>query len=29
MPDRHGLDVIGPMFDQPLPSFIQLPHSFR
>ena len=29
MPDRHRLDVSGPMFDQPLPSFVQLPYSFR
>jgi hypothetical protein len=29
MPDRYGLDVIGPMFDQPLPSFVQLPYSVR
>jgi hypothetical protein len=29
MLDRYGPDVIGPVFDQPLPSLVQLPDSFR
>ena len=29
MLDRHRLDMNGPMFHKPLPSFIQPSHSFR